>query len=165
MQEFPSLLIVALVLVFLAWRATVRRNRLVAAAREAQQEPNCYSLDAREGDSGRGFVVLDAEGSEVAGSTLSLEEHGLQVVEVRGFRPDADAGGSGDFAPGSAVELIPAEDATERMDVWNAAMTMRAGWLPAAGASDCLVLWEELRGGQRVGLQLLLVREDMQLDG
>jgi hypothetical protein len=94
---------------------------------------------------------------------------------VAGFRPAPDGGGHPDFAPGASVELMPADDDSRRINVWNPGMTARAGHLPDAAAArleaagddvagEALVLWEWRQGGQRTGLRLLLVRADMELD-
>jgi hypothetical protein len=176
MDGVPTLLLLALVLTWLAWRAARRRNQLLAAQRAAEQDRHSHTLDAREADDGRGFDVVDAEGRHLDPDALDWREHGLLATDVVAFSAEPDAGGSPDFAPGATVALIPADDDPRRVEVWNAGMTACAGALPDDVAAlvldateqhavgECLVLWEHTWRGSRTGVRLLLVRQDMLLD-
>jgi hypothetical protein len=175
MEQVPVLLLVALALVFVAWRAAGAQNRRLAAARSEVQERNSFTLVAREAPGGQGFDVVDAEGHVVDTSALRFDDHGLETVDVDAFLTGADAGEHPDFAAGLSVQIMPADDDLTRLEVWNSAMTHRAGVLPRRLAhafddtaelavSDCLVLWEHLDGPRRTGLRLLLIREDMHFD-
>jgi hypothetical protein len=172
MNDGPStLLIAALVLVFLAWRAARRRNQLLAAAQAAEAERRNFSLDFRESDSGRGFAILDADGQAVDPRTLDWDADGMKLLRLSGYRPGGEAGDHPDFTAGAAIELIPADDDPAVIEVWNAAMTARAGTLRPADATalpehpgECLVLWETRSGGTRTDLLLLLVAEGMELE-
>jgi hypothetical protein len=172
------LLLVALALVYFAWRAAQRQTQRALAARAAEQERNTFTLEPYEDAAERGYVVVTATGERPEPAALSWADDGLEVLAVAGFRAGSDAGSSTAFEPGSAVELIPPVDAVDdqRIEVWNSDMTVRAGTLAAAdsarlltrgddaAAGACLVLRETLTRGERSGLLLLLVRHDMLLD-
>jgi hypothetical protein len=172
MDEVPILLLIALALVFVAWRATRAQNRTAAALRAEEQARNTFTLEPRQAPGGQGFDVVDADGHVVDVRALRFDDHGLEAVAVHGFRPERDAGGGPGFAAGLPVEIIRSDEEPGRLEVWNSAMTHRAGELPrhlahffeadaAPGVSDCLVLWEDLDGARRTGLLVLLIREDM----
>jgi hypothetical protein len=167
MDEIPSYLVLAIIVVFFAWRSARRKNQRLAMEQAAQQARNSYTLDEIDEATVRGFTVLDADGAPLDLQSLRWEDHGLQVVEVDAF-PAGELGDSPDFAPGASVELVSADDAASIFDVWNSQMTLRAGRVrvpeaAAAAAAECIVLQELRVENQRVGLRLLLMGEDMLL--
>jgi hypothetical protein len=177
MDRSLIILLVAIGLVYLAWRSAQRQTRIARLRELAQSERNSCTLEPDETPDGRGFIVVTADGHRSDGSTLSWRDDGLEIIDVAGFRPMPDAGGASTFAPGLNVELIDGDEPGEPLLwVWDATMTSRAGtipaqhadhvrrWLDAGEVGECVVVWEDLSGTRRTGLQLLLVHRDLTLE-
>jgi hypothetical protein len=177
MDRTLIILLVAIGLVYLAWRSAQRQTQLARVREQAQSERNSCTLEPQERPDGRGFVVVMADGRRSDASGLSWHDAGLEIIGVSGFRPAPDAGGASAFAPGSNVELIDGDEPGEPLLwVWDPAMTSRAGaipardadrvrrWMDAGEVGECVVVWEERSGTRRTGLKLLLVHRDLVIE-
>jgi hypothetical protein len=177
MDRTLIILLVAIGLVYLAWRSAQRQTQVARLRERALSERNSCTLEPHEGPDGRGFVVVMADGRRSDAAELSWHDAGLEIIAVSGFRPAPDAGGASAFAPGSNVELIDGDEPGEPLLwVWDPVMTSRAGtipahdagrlrrWMDAGEVGECVVLWEERSGTRRTGLQLLLVHRDLGIE-
>jgi hypothetical protein len=177
MDRSLIILLVAIGLVYLAWRSAQRQTQLARLREQAQSDRNSCTLEPHETPDGRGFVVVMADGRRSDASELSWHDAGLEIIAVAGFRPTTDAGGASAFAPGRNVELIDGDEPGEPLLwVWDSAMTSRAGtipgqdahrvrrWMDAGEVGECVVVWEERSGTRRTGLQLLLVHRDLVIE-
>jgi hypothetical protein len=170
-----TLLLLAIALTWLAWRAARRQTLCAHAMRAAEQERGSCTLEPVETDHGRGFDVVTPDGTRSDGSGLQWAEHGLAVITVDMRSASAEAQLAAEFNAGADVELIPAED-DRTLEVWDRGMSVRAGVVaPLMGAivlqraaageiGECVVLWEERSGGRRTQLRLLLVHTDLVLE-
>jgi hypothetical protein len=177
MDRSLIILLVAIGLVYLAWRSAQRQTQLARLREQARSDRNSCTLEPHETPDGRGFVVVMADGRRSDASELSWHDAGLEIIAVAGFRPTTDAGGASAFAPGRNVELIDGDEPGEPLLwVWDSAMTSRAGtipgqdahrvrrWMDAGEVGECVVVWEERSGIRRTGLQLLLVHRDLVIE-
>ncbi len=109
-----------------------------------------------------GFWLRDA----ASGDAVSWSDERLLVVRVAGASYRLDALADAAFAPPSRLALVP-EPANEHdpnaVGIWDAALRLQAGYVPAevaprvpAGA-QALALWEfRDDDGRRVGLRVLI---------
>jgi hypothetical protein len=176
MDRTLILLLLALALTWLAWRAARRQGVAARAAREEALEGATSTLEPVEAADGRGFVVVLSSGQRSDRLDMSWEQHGVQIARVVDFQAAGEAATSPAFAPGSAVELIPDDDDDRTIRVWDRSMTVRAGRLPdddaelvrdradAGEIGTCLVLWERRAHGRRSGIDVLILHADMLLE-
>jgi hypothetical protein len=175
MDRSLTLLLLAIALTWLAWRAARRQTERAVLLRALEQERSSCTLEAVESARGRGFVVVAGDGSRSDGAGLRWDEHGVEIVDVAPQHASPDADTATAFNAGSGVELIPADDG-RALQVWDPGMTVCAGIVDPLRASallqradadeigECLVVWEHLDGRRRTGIRLLVVHADMLLD-
>jgi hypothetical protein len=177
MDRTLILLLIALAIVYLAWRSARRQNQRLRATREQQIEQRTSTLEPHDDAHSRGFVVLLPDGTRSDEYEVRWEQDALDIVSVDDFPATPEASSAAEFDPGEAVELIPDEEDERSIWVWDRGMTMRAGRVPqdmvaALRARDdrgeigeCIVLRELLDAGRRTGLELLVIHRDMPLEG
>jgi hypothetical protein len=139
-----------------------------------------FALEPSEFENGRGFVVVRrTDGQRLSWQTLPRSQ-GLESINVVGerFRPEAlqDPG----FAPGCTLTLKREPENlydSNAISVWNANGTLMAGYLPREDAKRiakrldkaqrirAISIWETTEAGRRIGVRVLLLREDVHLAG
>jgi len=120
-------MLMAILVTFLAWRAVRRSNERARAAMEERLAPRTYTLDAHEDATGHGFVIRNADGSELHPLSLEWEKHGLKAVSVAG------AAVAGEELEAQELEDVAARAQVDVPDVGSAVVL----WV---GASDTTVL-------------------------
>lgn len=171
-----TLLLLAIAVTWFAWRRTRRANEL-ARARAAMLEGARwnYRLESARDDGGRGYVVTAPDGTTFPPDALSWTIHGLEVVAIDETTADPSAMADESFDPGSGIRLTAAADG-DGIEVWDDAGSLRLGvlterigervgaQLESGELSDCVVLWESRRDGERTAVHLLLVHGETAVD-
>ena len=117
-----------------------------------------------EDDSWRGYLLIEP--------IHSLLDRHVFVTWLAGFEHYAD-GQDESFNPGSPLALVPEPDNPHdpaAVGVWNGDRTLMAGHLPhvivrelTVAHREGLVMWEQRAGGLRVGVGVLVSREQVTL--
>jgi hypothetical protein len=114
-----AILALAILVLFIAWRRARGQTAALHARIEEHRARNTFTFEAIVDESGRSIAVLDAADARIDPASLGWEEHGLEQIAGA-----YDGGGSP--APGTAVELVEADDGVE---VWTRDVPRRLGRL------------------------------------
>jgi hypothetical protein len=172
-----SLLLLAIVVTYLAWRRAQRQSELqrvrAAALEEARWRYTLLEVPASAG-LGPGYEVADAGHGPLDWRELRWDEHGIQVIDVSADPAAASVLLDEVFDAGAGVRLEAGTDdaGVAAVAVWDEGRSVRgpdvAGPLAAhlqkilekGELADCIVLREAARGAADTRVRLLLVHRD-----
>jgi hypothetical protein len=170
-----SILLLAIVFTFLAWRRARRESELARARTAMLEAPRwTYRLEAVVGERTAGYRVVAGDGSWSDDLPADWERHGLAIITLGPDNVRAEAIRHEAFEAGGGVSLAVEEGPRNggSITVWDEGQTVQLGWIPARVApvvtarlgsgdlTDCVVLREHFDAGTRTGVDLLLVHRD-----
>jgi hypothetical protein len=169
-----SLLLLAIVVTYLAWRRAQRQSELervrAAALAEARWRYTLVEVPASN-DLGQGYDVADTSQRPLEWHELRWDEHGVEVVDVNADPAAAPVLLDEVFDAGAGVRLEAGTDGTgaAAVAVWDEGRSVRGAVLTGPLAAhlhyilekgelgDCIVLREAARDAADARVRLLLV--------
>jgi uncharacterized iron-regulated membrane protein len=169
-----SILLVAIVFTFLAWRRARRESEVARARTAAMEEPRwTYRLEPLDTEMEAGYRVVAGDGSWADDRAPDWDVHGIDIIAMGPDHVRAEAIRHDAFQAGGGIALATdPRVGGEVVTVWDEARSVQLGWVPARIApsiaarlaagelTDCVILREHLRDGERTGVELLLVHRD-----
>ncbi len=164
-----------------SFQVGLRRRQPIVPDIPSRPDAEYHLVPRREQDLfgyGAGFVLERvADGQLLSWQSLPRKE-GLESVNVAGVSRRRVALQGDGFRPGKRLVLVPEPDNPHDPDaigVWNERKTVQLGYVPKGRSRTIakrlragevwhgLSLWETVKRGERVGLRMLLYREDARL--